>query len=97
VNKKHELAKLEAELASAIEATLPSFNIAAKTIHKLVEAQDDPEQAHFDRLLDLGYLVDCAGQLCGPNLHVLVRIMALLADGESDEACSTEEISSNEI
>ena len=53
---------LEADLSSIIEKMLPLFDMASKVAHKLEKAaaEDDPEQAHYDRLVDLGMLTDCA-------------------------------------
>ena len=78
--------RLEAEINSAIEATIPLLNAAAGAAHKLkdAEAENDPEQAHYDRLVDLGMLTDCAAHLCGPNLQVLARVVLALLDDEHD-------------
>jgi hypothetical protein len=80
MNKKHEAAKLEAELDFTIKAMIPLLRTASNTAHKIEAAQDAPEDSDFDRLMDLGYLTDCAGHLCAPNLNILVRVMFELAE-----------------
>ena len=84
MNKQREITRLEAEINSAIEATVPLLNTAARAAHKIkdAEAEDDPEQAHYDRLVDLGTLTDCAAHLCSPNLQVLARVVFALLDDE---------------
>jgi len=50
----------------------------------------DPDEASFVRILQLGYLTDATGMLCGPRVRVLTDIAdALLALGELGE-CGEE-------
>ena len=87
MNKLHEITRLEAEISSVIEATIPLLNAASRAAHKIkdAEAEDDPEQATFDRLVDLGMIADCAARMCGPNLNVLARVVLALLNDEHDE------------
>jgi hypothetical protein len=77
MNNKRETAKFEA----AVEAMLPLLQAASAAAHELAKAEDDdPDDAEFSRLVDLGMLTDCVGRLCGPNLAVLVRVMFKLME-----------------
>jgi hypothetical protein len=86
VNKQREIAKLEAEISSAIEAAVPLLDAASAAAHRIEQAtdEDDPEQAHYDRLIDLGMLTDCAARMCGPNLRILTRVVLTLLNDEHD-------------
>jgi hypothetical protein len=90
MKKNHEVAKLE----SALEAIIPLLQAASQASHKIkeAEAKDDPEQGEFDRLMDLGMLTDCVGNLCGPNLAVLVRVMFALMGSEHEEEAEPQQL-----
>jgi hypothetical protein len=53
----------------------PELIAASEAAHKAKEAdQDDPDYTAFDRTVELGYLVECLGGLCGPHLLLLNEI-----------------------
>jgi len=94
MNKKHEAAKLEAELDFTIKAMIPLLRTASDTAHKIEAAKAvDPEDSDFDRLMDLGYLTDCAGRLCAPHLNILVHVMfKLMEHGSSHDEEKTQQL-----
>lgn len=95
MNRQREISKLEAELDFTIEKMRPLLEAASQTAHKLEiakAAEQDPECAQFDRLLDLGHLVDGAGGMCGPHVGVLVRVMFTLMGGEQDDVAELSQL-----
>jgi SpoU rRNA methylase family enzyme len=62
-------------IKDAVERMKPELIAASEAAHKAKEAdQDDPDYTAFDRTVELGYLVECLGGLCGPHLLLLNEI-----------------------
>ena len=66
----------EARLNAAIEAIRPFLDAANRAAHDLESGDDD--DALFDRMEDLGFLVAIAARLCGPGVRVLTHVANLL-------------------
>jgi hypothetical protein len=68
-------------IKEAVERIKPELKAASVAAHKLKDADaevDDEDYQHFDRIVELGYMVDAAGGLCGPHLRLLTEIAEAL-------------------
>jgi hypothetical protein len=71
----------QAELDAALKSIAPLLKTASKALHELDKLQPStPEQSELHRLVALGQLVDCAGQLCGPNAWLMSRLVLALGE-----------------
>jgi hypothetical protein len=63
-------------LEESIERMKPELAACSKAAHKAkdAEADDDSDYADFDRVVELGSLVDCLSGMTGPHLMVLHEI-----------------------
>ncbi|MFO7477899.1 MAG: hypothetical protein R6X03_06100, partial [Methyloceanibacter sp.] len=64
-------------IKEAVERIKPELKAASVAAHKLKDALadvDDEDYQHFDRIVELGYVVDAVGGLCGPHLLLLTEI-----------------------
>ena len=61
-------------IKESVERMRPELIAASEAAHKAKESDVDPAEPELDRTLELGYLVDCLGGLCGPHLAVLSEI-----------------------
>jgi hypothetical protein len=52
-------------IKESIERMKPELVTCSEAAHKAKDAGDDPE---FDRVVELGSLVECLGGMCGPHL-----------------------------
>ena len=60
-------------IKESVERMKPELSACSAAAHKAKDADagDDPE---FDRVVELGSLVECLGGMCGPHLMVLHEI-----------------------
>jgi hypothetical protein len=66
----------------------PELIAASEAAHKVKDAdsyEDDPGYSDFDRTVQLGYLVECLGGLCGPHLLLLNEIADALYELHATE------------
>jgi|SRR5215475_11514752 len=75
-------------IKESIERMKPELATCSAVAHKSKDADagDDPE---FDRVVELGSLVECLGGMCGPHLMLLHEIAHALdevheAEGEQE-------------
>jgi hypothetical protein len=61
-------------IKESVERMRPELIAASEAAHKAKESDVNPAEPELDRILELGYLVDCLGGLCGPHLAVLSEI-----------------------
>jgi hypothetical protein len=81
-------------VTEAVERMRLELVLASKAAHsvKLADAGDDEEYEHFDRVVELGYLVDIATDLCGAHLILLWEIANVLHGLEGgDEGAGKEQ------
>jgi hypothetical protein len=67
----------------------PELEAASEAAHKMKDSEDsgdDQEYREFDRIVELGYLVEAVSGLCGPHLRLLTDIAdALYAIDEGQD------------
>jgi hypothetical protein len=64
-------------IRESVERMKPELIAASEAAHKAKDAAsdvDDPGYADFDRMVELGYLVESLSGLCGPHLLLLNQI-----------------------
>jgi len=65
-------------IKEAVERMKPELIAASEAAHKAKDADaegvSDPDYSDFDRTVELGYLVERLGGLCGPHLLLLNEI-----------------------
>jgi hypothetical protein len=71
-------------IRESIERMKPELIACSDAAHKAKDAEVGDDQ-DFDRLVELGSLVECLGGMCGPHLMLLHEIAHAL-----DEAHETE-------
>jgi len=79
---KHEF--IRQTIKEAIERMKPELHAASEAAHHLEKAEAEDE-ANFERIVELGYVVDVLANMCGPNLAVLYEVACAL-----DETHRTE-------
>jgi hypothetical protein len=67
-------------IKDAVERMKPELIAASEAAHKAKDADDkgDDPDYDFDRTVELGYLVESLGGLCGPHLLLLNQIAEAL-------------------
>jgi hypothetical protein len=72
-------------IKDSIDRMKPELSACSRAAHKAKDAEDsdDPE---FDRVAELGSLVQCLGEMCGPHIMLLHEIAHAL-----DEVHEAEE------
>jgi hypothetical protein len=71
-------------IKEAVERMKPELRAASEAAHQLEEpeAEDEP---NFQRIVELGYVVDALGNLCGPNLAVVYEVACALYEAHENE------------
>jgi hypothetical protein len=76
-------------IKEAVKRMTPELEAASEAAHKMKDSEDsgdDQDYRDFDRIVELGYLVEAVSGLCGPNLRLLTDIAdALYAIDEGDK------------
>lgn len=75
--------KSETKLKFAIDAARPALQAAADAAHEMKVA--DPDEADFERDMEIAFLVKDLNLLCGPMLRVLNEVVSLLIQHEDRE------------
>jgi hypothetical protein len=84
--KMEEHGFLWESMEEAVAAALPQLTAASQASHKLIDKDsDDPQaDAHFDRMMARGQLLDEVVDMCGPKLWVLLQVAQALNDMADD-------------
>lgn len=87
-----KLAHARARLESALDVLRPLLKVASDAAHEVEalekgepKADDEEEEAYFDRISELGILADFGSHLCVPCLRVLNSVAAELIRGSHNE------------
>ena len=82
--KKAEIEFAKQTLKEAIARMTSELLAANEAVHKVVEleSKDDPDEF---RVMDLGSLVDCLGNMCTPQIKLLGDIAVVLHGLETEE------------
>jgi hypothetical protein len=75
-------------IKEAVKRMRPELEVASVAAHKMKDSEDsgDDDYRDFDRIVELGYLVEAVSGLCGPHLRLLTDIAdALYAIDEGEK------------
>ena len=62
-------------IKEAVKRMAPELEAASEAAHKMKDSvSDEDDYQEFDRIVELGYLVEAVSGLCGPHLHLLTDI-----------------------
>ena len=62
-------------IKEAVKRMTPELEAASEAAHKMKDSvSDEDDYQEFDRIVELGYLVEAVSGLCGPHLHLLTDI-----------------------
>jgi hypothetical protein len=64
-------------IQEAVKRMTPELEAASEAAHKMKDSDDsgdDQDYRDFDRIVELGYLVEAVNGLCGPHLRLLTDI-----------------------
>ena len=64
-------------IKETIERMKPELGAASEAAHHLEEPEAE-EEANFERIVELGYLVEVLANMCWPNLAVLYEVACAL-------------------